>query len=108
MEKLEITIHPHKTKRKELVNACQMIVEQTRKEDGCIDSRLLKGEKDENSIILEQHWKQRHLLEDYFRSDHFSALLGAMKLLSTNYELIINDGSSSEGALIVDQSRNRK
>ena len=108
MEKFEITVHPHKTKRKELLNACQMIVEQTRKEDGCIDSRLLKGEKDENSIILEQHWKQRHLLEDYFRSDHFSALLGAMKLLSTNYELIINDGSSSEGALIVDQSRNRK
>lgn len=108
MEKFEITVHPHKTKRKELLNACQMIVEQTRKEDGCIDSRLLKGEKDENSIILEQHWKQRHLLEDYFRSDHFTALLGAMKLLSTNYELIINDGSSSEGALIVDQSRNRK
>jgi quinol monooxygenase YgiN len=107
MEKLEITVRPHKTKRKELVNACQMIVEQTRKEDGCIYSRLLKGEKDENGIILEQHWKQRHLLEDYFRSDHFTALLGAMKLLATNYELIINDGSSSEGALFVDRSRNR-
>ena len=108
MEKLEITIHPHKTKRKELVNACQMIVEQTRKEDGCIDSRLLKGEKDEEGIILEQHWKQRHLLDGYFRSDHFSALLGAMKLLAVDYELIINDGSPSEGALFVDRSRNRK
>ena len=108
MEKLKITIHPHEIKRKELLNACQMIVDQTRKEAGCLDSRLLKGEKDENGIILEQHWKQWHLLEDYFRSDHFSALLGAMKLLSTNYEMIINDGSFSKGALIVDQSRNRK
>jgi quinol monooxygenase YgiN len=107
MEKLEITIHPHKTKRKELLNACQMIVEQTRKEAGCMDGRLLKGEKDEYDIILEQHWKQRHLLDGYFRSDHFTALLGAMKLLATNYELIINDGSSSEGALFVDRSRNR-
>jgi quinol monooxygenase YgiN len=34
MEKLEITVHPHEIKRKELLNACQMIVDQTRKEDG--------------------------------------------------------------------------
>ena len=108
MEKLEITTNPHKTKRKELLNACQLIVEQTRKEDGCIDSRLLKGEKDENGIILEQHWRHRGFLEDYFRSGHFSALLGAMKLLAIDYELIINDGSPSEGALFVDRSRNRK
>jgi quinol monooxygenase YgiN len=108
MEKLEITVHPHKTKWKELINACQMIVEQTRKEDGCIDSRLLKGEKDENGIILEQHWKQRHLLDGYFRSNHFTALVGAMKLLAIDYELIINDGSPSEGAQIVDQARNRE
>jgi len=108
MEKLEITVHPHKTKWKELINACQMIVEQTRKEDGCIDSRLLKGEKDENGIILEQHWRHRGFLEDYFRSGHFTALLGALKMLAIDYELIINDGSPSEGAQIVDQARNRE
>jgi quinol monooxygenase YgiN len=108
MEKLGITIHPHKTKRKELVNACQMIVEQTRKEDGCIYSRLLKGEKDENGIILEQHWKQRHLLDGYFRSDHFTALLGAMKLLAIGHEVAINDGSPSEGELIIVQARKKE
>ena len=108
MEKLGITIHPHKTKRKELVNACQMIVEQTRKEDGCIDSRLLKGEKDENSIILEQHWKQRHLLEYYFRSDHFSALLGAIKMLAIDYGLTINEGSPAEGHLAMNRARRTK
>ncbi|MGD8954174.1 MAG: antibiotic biosynthesis monooxygenase [Desulfobacterales bacterium] len=105
MEKLEITVRPHKTKRKELVNACQMIVEQTRKEAGCIDSRILKGEKDENGIILEQHWKQRHLLDGYFRTDHFSALLGAMKLLAIEFEVTINDGSPYLGAFIVDRAR---
>ena len=108
MEKLEITIHPHKTKRKELVNACQMIVEQTGKEDGCIDSRLLKGEKDEEDIILEQHWKQRHLLDDYFRSDHFSALLGAMKLLADNYEVKINYGTHAEGISVINRARRKK
>jgi quinol monooxygenase YgiN len=105
MEKLEITIHPHKTKRKELLNACQMIIEQTRKEAGCMDGRLLKGEKDESDIILEQHWKQRHLLDGYFQSDHFTALLGAMKLLAIKFEVIINDGSPSVGTFIVDQAR---
>ena len=105
MEKLKITLHPHEIKRKEMLNACQMIVDQTRKEAGCLDSRLLKGEKDENGIILEQHWKQRHLLDGYFRSDHFTALLGAMKLLAIKFEVTINDGSPSVGAFIVDQAR---
>ena len=105
MEKLEITVHPHKTKRKELVNACQMIVEQTRKEDGCIDSRLLKDEKDENGIILEQHWKQRHLLDVYFRTDHFSALLGAMKLLAIDWEMAINDGTPEKANEAVKNAR---
>ena len=105
MEKLEITVRPHKTKRNELVNACQMIVEQTRKEDGCIDSRLLKGEKDENGIILEQHWKQRHLLDGYFRTDHFSALLGAMKLLAVNWEMAINDGTPEKANEAVKNAR---
>ena len=108
MEKLKITVHPDKAKRKELINACQMIVDQTRKESGCMDSRLLKGEKDENGIILEQHWKQRHLLDGYFRSDHFTALLGAMKFLAISHEVTINDGSPSEGAKIVDQARKRE
>jgi quinol monooxygenase YgiN len=105
VEKLKITIHPHEIKRKELLNACQMIVDQTRKEAGCMDSGLLKGEKDENGIILEQHWKQRHLLDDYFRSDHFTALLGAMKLLANTYEVIINNGTHAEGIDAVDRAR---
>ena len=105
MEKLEITVRPHKTKRKELLNACQMIVEQTRKENGCIDSRLLKGEMDENGIILEQHWKQRHMLDGYFRSGHFTALLGAMKLLAIDYELIINDGTPEKANEAVKNAR---
>ena len=105
MEKLKITLHPHEIKRKELLNACQMIVELTRKEAGCVDSRLLKGEKDENSIILEQHWKQRHLLEDYFRSDHFSALLGAMKLLAVDWEMAINDGAPEKANAAVINAR---
>lgn len=105
MEKLKITIHPHEIKRKELLNACQMIVEQTRKEAGCLDSRLLKGEKDENGIILEQHWKQRHLLDGYFRSDHFDALMGAMKLLAIDYEIALNDGTPEHAKVAIKSAR---
>ena len=105
MEKFKITVHPHKTKRKELLNACQMIIEQTRKEDGCTDSRLLKGEKDEEGITLEQHWKQRHLLVGYFRSDHFTALLGAMKLLAVEWEMTINDGAPEKANAAVTNAR---
>ena len=105
MEKLTITIRPHEIKRKELLNACQMIIDQTSKEAGCKYSRILDGVKDENAIILEQHWKQQHLLDGYFRSDHFSALLGAMKLLASTFEVIINNGTHAEGIDAVDRAR---
>jgi quinol monooxygenase YgiN len=108
MDKLKITFYPREIKRKELLNACQMIVDQTRNEAGCMDSRVMKGEKDENGIILEQHWKQRSLLDDYFRSDHFSALIGAMKLLADNYEVKINHGTHAEGISVINRARRKK
>ena len=82
-----------------------MIVDHTRKETVCLDGRLLKGEKDENGIILEQHWKQRHLLDAYFRSDHFTALLGAMKLLAVDWEMAINNGAPEKANAAVINAR---
>ena len=105
MEKLIITVLPHEIKHKELLRACQMISDQTGKEVGCMDSRVLKGDSDGKDVILEQHWRERHLLDDYFRTDHFTALLGAMKLLGKNYEVTINEGTQEEGMTAVVNAR---
>ena len=79
MHKVKITINPRDDKQKELLHFCQMISDQTRQNAGCSLSCMLQ---DKNCIVLDQKWKQFNLLEDYFLSDSFSALLGAMKFRS--------------------------
>lgn len=108
MEKLAITIFPHPPKLKELLSACRMVASQTMKETGCTDCRVTFGSSDGITIQFEQYWRQRHHLDDYFRSDHFNALMGAMKLLAIDFEVAINDGSPSEGALFIDRARNKE
>ena len=80
MEELFISILPDENKRKELLSACRMIAAQSLKEAGCIESRLFQ-DINEDGIKIEQKWLRQKLLMDYFRSDHFTALIGAMKWL---------------------------
>ena len=108
MEKLTISIYPYQAKRRELLGACHMISRKTLEETGCMDCRVLSGSGEKNFIHLEQDWRKRNLLDDYFRSDHFSALLGAMKLLAIKYELTINNGSATEGSHWVNRVRDAK
>ncbi len=97
MELLKISIHSRENKRKELLSTCRAITDQTRQETGCKSSRLSQDNGNENIITLEQQWEQRSSLDNYFRSNYFSALMGAMKLLGRTYEIRINGGAPEEG-----------
>ncbi len=105
MELLKISIHSRENKRKELLSTCRAITEHTRQETGCKSSRLAQDNGNENIITLEQQWEPRPSLDNYFRSDYFSALLGAMKLLGRTYEIRINGGTQEEGREIVKRAR---
>ena len=105
MALLKIFIHSRKNKRNELLNTCRSITDQTRHESGCKSSRLSQDNGNENIITLEQQWEQRSFLNDYFRSDHFSVLLGAMKLLGRTYDIRINGGNQKEGRDTVKRAR---
>jgi quinol monooxygenase YgiN len=108
MEKVRLSILPRADKRGELINACRTISEQTRQEPGCQHCNFSHAPATDNPIEIEMYWQRISQLEYYFCTDHFSAMLGALKMLAIDYELIINDGSPSEGAQIVDQARNRE
>jgi len=105
MEILQITIHARDDKRNELLRTCRFITDQTRRENGCKSSRFSQDSDNENIITLQQQWEQWSSLNNYFRSDHFSALLGAMKLLSRTYEVRINGGTPEEGMDAVTRAR---
>ncbi len=105
MELLKISIHSRENKRKELLSTCRAITDQTRQETGCKSIRLSQDNGNENIITLEQQWEQRSFLNDYFRSDHFSVLLGAMKLLGRTYDIRINGNNQKEGRNTVKRAR---
>lgn len=102
MHRVNITINPRDAKQKELLCFCQMITDQTRQKAGCSSSCVLL---DKNHIILDQQWEHFNLLEDYFRSDPFTALLGAMKFLGKNYEVAIDSGTGKDGMTMVEKIR---
>ncbi|OEU68343.1 MAG: hypothetical protein BA867_13435 [Desulfobacterales bacterium S5133MH16] len=102
---LTISVNARSSKRNELLSACRSITDQTRLESGCKSSQLSQDKDNENIITLEQQWEQRSFLNDYFRSDHFSALLGAMKWLGRTHEIRVNGGTQEEGRDAVKRAR---
>lgn len=105
MEEVLIKIRAREDKRSELLQTCRYIAERTLQVPGCKGSLLLQNSEQVDLITLEQQWIQRSLLNDYFRSDHFTALLGAMKWLGSSYEIRINGGTPEEGMDAVKRAR---
>jgi quinol monooxygenase YgiN len=105
MEVLQITIRTRHDKRDELLRTCQLISDQTFQESGCESSLTSQKNDDVDLISVEQRWDHRSSLNDYFRSDHFTALLGAMKWLGQSYVIQINGGTHEEAMKIVSYER---
>ena len=108
MEMLRISIYARSDKRNELLRTCRFIIDRTRQESGCKSSRLSQDNDSENIITLEQQWDRWHSLNNYLQSDHFTALLGAMKLLGESYEIRINEGSQTDGMKVVRAARSKE
>ena len=90
MEVLKISTHCPINKRNELLRVCRTVAEQTCHEPGCQSSLFSNSSDNGKMIILEQQWQLWADLSTYLGSDHFKALIGAMKLLGKNYEIHIN------------------
>lgn len=104
---LSISIKIHPGKRSELLDTCRMIIDKIRHEKGCRDIRLSQDIHQENLIYLGETWEERPQLDAHFRSDIFSALLGAVKLLGETHEFQIHDGSTTEGIEAIQSARSK-
>lgn len=105
MEKLNISIHARENKKDELLRTCQLIADQARMMNGCTSSRVSQDMDNKNSILFDQQWEQWSFLSDFFQSDHFTALMGAMKWLGRIYEIRINEGTPEDGKQAVQRVR---
>ena len=107
MEELLIKIRARADKQRELLQRCQYIAEQTLQVPGCKSSFLFQNSDRGDLITIEQRWDRRSLLNDYFRSDHFTALLGAMKWLGESFKMQINGSTHEEGMKVIQSERMR-
>ena len=105
MEELLVKIRVSDEKRSELLRTCQYIAERTSQILGCNSSLVFQDSDKGNLITFEQQWDQRSLLNDYFRSEHFTALLGAMKWLGQSFDIQINGSTHEEGMKIIQSER---
>ncbi len=105
MVNLKIKIQALPSKLDELTRSCRLLIERDRRKAGCLDSRISRDVGDETILILEEAWENRPRLEAHFRSDHFSALIGAMKLLGEDFEIQIDADGRTEGIEAVQGAR---
>lgn len=108
MVTVTISVKAHARKRTELFSTFQLITDKTRQAKGCLSCHLFHDIDNENLINIEETWKRRSYLAEHFRSDIFSALLGAVKLLGETHEIRINDGSQTEGSEAVQAARSKE
>ena len=105
MEKLLISVYCKKNKIQELHRLCISVQNETLRLEGCKWGIVSQSKENENFISIEHQWLNRTELDDYFRSELFTALLGALKWLGEHYDITINDGSAAEGASIMKAAR---
>ena len=92
---IKMNVRP--AKRKELRQTIRSIVQEVRKENGCVDSTFYQNSENENDFFLFEEWENRQVLDDHLRSARFTVLMGARSLLSRPPEIMIHSVSHSSG-----------
>jgi len=77
-------------KRKEVLQTVKAILGPIRREHGCISCNCYVDVEDERVLFIEEEWKTREDLENHLRSEHFSVLNGAMRLLRVEPDIRFN------------------
>jgi len=92
-------------KRKEVLQTVKAILGPIRRERGCISCHCYADVEDESVFFFEEVWKTREDLEDHLRSDHFSVLNGAMRLLRAEPDIRFNTIVSTVGLEAIKAAR---
>ncbi|MCI0660438.1 MAG: antibiotic biosynthesis monooxygenase [Acidobacteria bacterium] len=74
-------------KRRELVQIVRSLLRPIRGQKGCLGSYFYYDLGDEDALCLIEEWETQEDLNNYFRSDSFAVLFGAINLLKKTSEL---------------------
>jgi len=90
---IKINVRPEK--RKELSQTLLSIVEQVRKESGCLHIDFYQNVDNEADFLMVEEWATQKDSNDHLRSDLFTILMGAGSLMRRPPEIMIHTESHS-------------
>ncbi len=92
-------------KRTEVLQTIKTLLGPMRHETGCLSCHCCIDAEAEQIIVFRQEWQTKKDLAAHLRSDHFSILLGAMKLLATEPEIRFRTIIATAGAEAITAAR---
>ena len=92
-------------KREELIQTLRGMNEEIRREKGCMSCFFYQDVTDENIFSLIEEWETQEELDNYMKSDMFSALIGTENLLAESPEINIKAISYKAGIEAVKKAR---
>lgn len=90
---IRIKVRPEK--RKELSQTLFSIIEQVRKESGCLHAGFYQDIDNETDFLVVEEWATQEYANDHLRSDIFTIFMGAGCLMRRPPEIVIHTVSRS-------------
>jgi quinol monooxygenase YgiN len=94
---LRVILNVSPEKQRELKQTLKSMVSDIQRTTLCSQVSTYSDIEDDNRILMLSHWENRHDLNDYLRSEKFSALLGTGMLLTSALLALIDTVAVREG-----------
>jgi quinol monooxygenase YgiN len=84
---LQIRVLLEKEKRKEFLQAFDLLSKPQDKNDACVEKNLYENVSEDGHFIWMEQWMDLKALKKYLASDHYRSLLGAIEVLGDLEEI---------------------
>jgi quinol monooxygenase YgiN len=102
MNTVTVTLRVIKGKGDEFLQVIRSFQEKVKKEEGFRKCTIYRDVTDESMFNLIEEWETQDHLDRHLRSDLFRVLIGALKVLSTESEVMYRLVSDKQGGKVVE------
>ena len=79
------------SKLDEFIDSLRFISSEIRQEEGCLDFSLYRDLEKKDVYRVIEEWKTRQAMEEHFKRENFSVLIGAGRVLGEDFEMSIGE-----------------
>ena len=87
----QLTLVVPEKKLDEFIDSLRFLSSEIRKEQGCLDFRFYRDFEKKEAYRVLAEWKTRQAMEAHFKREKFSVLIGATRVLGSDFEMSIGE-----------------